>query len=142
MVIGPLDDRTYCARSAFTRLGLWRKLYTIVYCIISKPANVFSCQLCCIDICVDRQPYGCNWKGDLLDLTKSRLRPLHLRRGRVVKVLGVQARLHSAHRIDSVARPSGVVKSSTSFDCGYGGERRLCRVAGKTVRSRMTHKFP
>ena len=27
MVIGPLDDRTYCARSAFTHLGIWQKLY-------------------------------------------------------------------------------------------------------------------
>ena len=27
MVIGPLDDHTYCAaRSAFTHLGLWRKM--------------------------------------------------------------------------------------------------------------------
>ena len=29
MVIGPLDDRTYCARSAFTHLVLWRKLYNL-----------------------------------------------------------------------------------------------------------------
>ena len=27
MVIRPHDDRTYCARSAFTHLGLWQKLY-------------------------------------------------------------------------------------------------------------------
>ena len=27
MVIRPLDDRTYCARSAVTHLGLWRKPY-------------------------------------------------------------------------------------------------------------------
>ena len=27
MMIGPLDDYTYCARSAFTHLGLWPKLY-------------------------------------------------------------------------------------------------------------------
>ena len=39
IVIGPLDDHTYYARSGFTQLGLWRKLY--VHCIASQPANVF-----------------------------------------------------------------------------------------------------
>ena len=27
MVIGPLDDHTYCVRAAFTHLWLWRKQY-------------------------------------------------------------------------------------------------------------------
>ena len=37
MLIRPLDDCTYCARSAFTDLELWQKLYDC-----SQPANVFS----------------------------------------------------------------------------------------------------
>ena len=41
MLIGPLDDHTYYARSVFTRLGLRRKLYDlIVDCITSQPAIV------------------------------------------------------------------------------------------------------
>ena len=31
MMIGPLDDHTYCTRSAFTHLELWRMLY---YCLL------------------------------------------------------------------------------------------------------------
>ena len=38
MVIRPLDDRIYCARSAFTRFGLGEKVHSIA----SQQANIFS----------------------------------------------------------------------------------------------------
>ena len=39
IVIGPLDDRTYGGRSAFTHLGFGESC-TIVHCITSQPANI------------------------------------------------------------------------------------------------------
>ena len=49
MVIGPFDDRTYCARSAFTHLGLCRKLFdyslhhsTTSQCIVNVVLLKFS----------------------------------------------------------------------------------------------------
>ena len=41
MMIRPLDDRISCVRSAFTHLGLWRKLYDRSR-RTSQSANVFS----------------------------------------------------------------------------------------------------
>ena len=49
MAIMPLDDRTYCARSVFSHLGLSRKL------------NDYS-QINSLDIVVYLQPFGCNFK--------------------------------------------------------------------------------
>ena len=40
MLIGPLDEGTYCARPTFTHLGMWRKMYDF-HCLTSQPANVF-----------------------------------------------------------------------------------------------------
>ena len=42
-----LDDHTYCARSAFAHLGLWRKLYVIVHGITSQAPNEFSKNVSC-----------------------------------------------------------------------------------------------
>ena len=64
MVTRPLDDRTYCTRSGFTYLGLWRKLYDYSF-IASLHNQSMRSQLCSIDI--DLQPVGCNLKlGDFL----------------------------------------------------------------------------
>ena len=49
MVIGLLDDHTYCARCAFTHLGLWRNMYncslhhfTTIQCILKCDLLTFS----------------------------------------------------------------------------------------------------
>ena len=45
MVIGPLDDHTYYARSAFTHLELWRKRYdhlTTSQCMLKCDLLIFS----------------------------------------------------------------------------------------------------
>ena len=55
-VIGLLDDRTYCARSVFTRLGLWRKLYD---CFIASLHNQeMYPKMSSIDISTNLQPVG------------------------------------------------------------------------------------
>ena len=37
MVIGPLDDRTYCARSALIRLGLW-----LIYIDVIRSSSILT----------------------------------------------------------------------------------------------------
>ena len=56
MVIGPLDDHTYCTRSALTYLGLWRKLYD--WFIASLHNQQMHPKMCFIDIFVNLQPVG------------------------------------------------------------------------------------
>ena len=45
MVIGPLDDCTYCARSAFTHLGLWQKMYECSLHPFTASQLVLKCAL-------------------------------------------------------------------------------------------------
>ena len=44
MAIRPLNDHTYCARAAFTHLGLWRKLYdySLHHLTVSRYLNMCS----------------------------------------------------------------------------------------------------
>ena len=69
MTIRPHGDHTYCARSVFTHLGHWRKMYdcslhqfTTTQYIPIYP-KMFS-----IDIFVNLQPAGWNLKARLFDL--------------------------------------------------------------------------
>ena len=57
----PLDDPTYYIRSAFNQLGLWRELYDCSRHKVRAP----KCHI--TYIFVDLQPFGCNFKGRLLD---------------------------------------------------------------------------
>ena len=45
MVIGPLDGHTFCARSAFTHLGLWRKLYDCSLHHFTTSQSILACAL-------------------------------------------------------------------------------------------------
>ena len=63
MVIEPLDDHAYCTRSAFTHLGLWRKLYDIF--IASLHNQPMYPKMCYINIFVNLQPVGWNLKKRL-----------------------------------------------------------------------------
>ena len=69
MVIRPLNDRTNSAQSAFTHLGLWRKLYDCSwYHYFGRlQSQKMSHQTCYVDIFV--QPFGCNLKGIHFDLS-------------------------------------------------------------------------
>ena len=59
-----LDDRTYCARSAFTHLGLWRKLYD---CSLHHfTTNQFILKMCSIGIFDKLKLVVWNFKGGLL----------------------------------------------------------------------------
>ena len=55
MAIGPLDDHTYCARSAFTHCG-FSESCAIVHCITSQPTNVPK--WCSIGIFINLKPVG------------------------------------------------------------------------------------
>ena len=59
LVIRPLNDHTYCTRSAYTHLGLWRKLYN---CSLHH----FTTSQCILK-CVDWHLVGCNLKVGLFD---------------------------------------------------------------------------
>ena len=65
MVTRPLDDRTSCNRSAFTRFGLWRKLYDCSWHHFT--ASAVCPKMCPIDIFVDLKAVDYNLKGGLLD---------------------------------------------------------------------------
>ena len=45
MVIGPLDDQTYCARSASTHLGLWQKLNDCSLHHFTTSQRIIKCAL-------------------------------------------------------------------------------------------------
>ena len=54
MVIRPLDDRTYCALTAITHLGLWRRLYGCSLQHFTTNQRILKCAL--IHIFVNLQP--------------------------------------------------------------------------------------
>ena len=62
MVIRPLDDRTYCGRSAFTDLGALAKAARLF--IASLHSQLMSFQMCHIGIFIDLQTVRWNLKGD------------------------------------------------------------------------------
>ena len=64
MVIKPLDDPTYCTRSAFTQLGVWRKLIDCSWHHFTLP---MCCQMCSVWIFLHLQPFSCNLKRGLFD---------------------------------------------------------------------------
>ena len=66
MVIRLLNNWTYCARSALTRLGLWRTLYGRLF-MESLHHQPMCSEMCSLDIFIDLQPFGCNLKGGLFD---------------------------------------------------------------------------
>ena len=58
MVIRPLDDHTYCARSAFNHLGALAKAVRL---FIAKLRGQLMCsQTCADDIVIDLQPVCCH----------------------------------------------------------------------------------
>ena len=56
MVIGPFDDHTYCARSVFTHLGLWWKLYDCSWDHFTARQFILKCRS--IDIYFWQPPTG------------------------------------------------------------------------------------
>ena len=58
MMIRPLDNRTYYARLAFTRLERWRTHHFT--------ASQSVLMMCSLDIIVDLQPLGLNFKWGIL----------------------------------------------------------------------------
>ena len=66
MVIRPLDDRTYCARSAFTHLGFWPKLYDCSRYHFTASEWFFKWPLLTFSS-ISIRPFVCNLKGVLFD---------------------------------------------------------------------------
>ena len=58
MVIKPLDDCTYCARSAFTQLGALVKAVRLF--TASVHSQIMYPKMCSIDIYADLQAFECN----------------------------------------------------------------------------------
>ena len=65
VAIRPFDDRTYCARSAFTHLELLRKLHDWLFAAPLHNLPICS-QMCSTDIIifVDLQPFSYNLKDE------------------------------------------------------------------------------
>ena len=62
MVIRPLNDRTHCARSAITQLGLWRKLYECLLDHFTTSQCILKCALLTFSSTSNRLDKI--WKGD------------------------------------------------------------------------------
>ena len=62
MVIGPLNNRTYCAWSAFTLLGLWWKLYNCSLHHFKTCQCVLRCAL--LTVSSTSKKLAKIWKGD------------------------------------------------------------------------------
>ena len=70
-VIRPLDDHTYCARSAFTHFGVLVK--TVRLFIASLHNHPMCAQRCSTDSFVDFQPVGWNFTGGFFNCSGSGL---------------------------------------------------------------------
>ena len=62
MVLRPLNDRICCARSAFTHLGIWRKLHDCLWHRVTVSQSVIKCALLTFSSISNRS--AAIWKWD------------------------------------------------------------------------------